>query len=113
MAVLWAKIQFWKPKKKIPEYRFQEAPMSDGTWVEITTGEYANVVYSYGKVSFSDELGVPKLQFGYSILHSGHYDLDGLQTDQNFVTIMGDILTDIIIKNEPTRKIDTEESDLQ
>lgn len=112
MAALWAKIQFWKPKKKIPDYRFQEAPMSDGTWVEITTGEYANVVYSYGKVSFSDELGVPKLQFGYSILHSGQYDLETLQGDQNFVTIIGDILTDIIIKNEPTREIDPEEPDL-
>lgn len=109
LATLWDKIQFWKPKKRTPEYRFQDAPMGDGTWVEITSGKYASIVYSYGRVKFSDEIGVPKLSFGYSILHSGHFDLEALQSDQDFVTIIGDILTEIIIKNESIRNNDTQE----
>lgn len=85
--------------------------MGDGTWIEITSGKYASVVYSYGRVKFSDEIGIPKLSFGYTVLHSGHFDLETLQTDQEFVTIIGDILTEIIIKNEPLRNNHTEESD--
>ena len=111
MVALWEKLLFWK-SKKTPEYRLQEAPMSDGTWVEITSGKYSAVIYSYGRVKFSDEFGIPKLSFSYTIMNSGQYNLETLQNDQEFVTIMGDILTEIIIKNEPTREIDIEESDL-
>lgn len=113
MAALWEKLQFWRPKKKTPEYRLQDAPMSDATWVEITSGKYSSIIYSYGKVKFTEEFGMPKLSFGYTILHSGQYDLDTLQNDQEFVTIIGDILTEIIINNEPTREIHTQEPDLQ
>lgn len=115
MAAFWEKIQFWKPKKKTPEYRFQNSPMDDSTWVEITSGEYANTVYSYGTVNFSDEFGVPKLNFNYMIHYPGQHDIETLKRDQNFVIVMGDILTEIIMdgKNESTRIDDPEEPDLQ
>lgn len=114
IAAFWAKIQFWKPKKKTPDYRFQNPPESESTWVEITSGKYSDVIYSYGKIKFSDEFGMPRLSFGYTILDSGHYDLDMLQNDSEFITIMGDVLTEIILdeKNGSTRSNDTEEPDL-
>jgi hypothetical protein len=76
--------------------------MDDSTWVEITSGIYKGVVLSYGMVKFSEEFGMPKLQFGYTILYSGQHDKEVLQNDSDFVTMIGDILTDIIINNEPT-----------
>lgn len=115
MAAFWEKVQFWKPKKKTPEYRFQNAPMDDSTWVEITSGYYTGVIYAYGTVKFSDEFGVPKLSFGYTILHSGQHDLEVLKYDQDFVIVIGDILTELIMdgKNESTRTDNTQELDLQ
>ena len=110
MATLWEKLQFWKKQK--PKYRFQYRE-GDTTWVEITSGTYAGVIFSYGTVKFVPESIVAKLQFTYTILHSGEHDLEGLKDDAEFVTVMGDILTEIIIENEPTRTNNTEEPDLQ
>ena len=100
MAAFWTKIQFWK-KNKTPKYRFQNAPMDDATWVEITSGEFAGVVFSFGMVKFSQEIGLPKLDFSYTILYSANHIKEELERNDNFITVMGDILTDIIIKEEP------------
>lgn len=101
-----------RKKPRLPEYRFQNAPQGDSTWVEITSGEYSGVIYSYGTVKFSDEFDMPKLKFNFAVLYSGNHSASDLQTDQNFITIIGDILTDIIINNEPTRNDNSQESDL-
>jgi len=100
-------------KKKLLKYKLQNSPVDDATWVEITDGKYSSVVFSYGTVRFSWELDIPKLQFSYDILHSGNHDSDLLKNDQEFVTMMGDILTEIIITNEPIRTNNPQESDLQ
>jgi predicted restriction endonuclease len=110
MATLWEKLQFWKKQKLKYKFQYREG---DSTWVEITSGTYAGVIYSYGTVKFVPESGVAKLQFNYNILHSGEHDLEGLQNDAEFVNVMGDILTEIIIENEPIRTNNTEEPDLQ
>lgn len=109
IATLWEKI--FQKKKKLPQYRFQQSPWDDATWVEITSGEYTGVIYSYGMVRFSLELDIPKLNFSYNIIKSGNHDEDVLKNDQDFVIIMGDILTEIIIY-EQIRKDNTEESHL-
>lgn len=70
------------------------------------------MIYSYGMVKFTEEYDIPKLKFNFIILHSGKHSIDNLQTDQNFITIIGDILTDIVINNEPTRNDNSQESDL-
>lgn len=111
MVAFLKKLQFWKTVKKT-EYRFQQSPYDDATWVEITSGEYSGVVHSYGQVKFSEEYGMPKLSFGYTIISSGKYDVEALQSDQNFVTLIGDILTEIIIENEPSRTNNPTQSDL-
>lgn len=110
MVALWEKMF---QKKKLPKYKFQNSPWDESTWVEITEGKYSSVVFSYGMVRFSWELDIPKLKFSYNILHSGNHDLDLLKNDQEFVTIMGDILTEVIITNESTRTNNPQESDLQ
>lgn len=111
MEAFWDRIRFWN-KKKTPKYKLEN--FEDAiTIIEITSGKYSGVTYSYGKVKFSDEFGMPKLSFGYKIIHSGRYTLDQLQEDQEYVTIMGDILMELIIKNESSRKNYSEEPDLQ
>ena len=110
MATLWEKLQFWKKQKLKYKFQYREG---DTTWVEITSGTYAGVIFSYGTVKFVPESIVAKLQFTYNILHSGEHDRDSLQNDAEFVTVMGDILTEIIIENESTRTNNTEEPDLQ
>lgn len=111
MAALWKKLCIWKKPTKI-EYRFTESPYDDATWVEITSGVYSGVVFSYGMVSLNQDSYLPQLSFNYNVLQAGNHTLESLTNNDEFVTIMGDILTEIIIENEPTRAIDTEEFDL-
>lgn len=107
MEILWAKLLFWK--KKTPKYKFHS--FEDViTSIEITSGKYAGVIFSTSTVKFSDEFGYPKLSFNYRILSYGKHDEESLQNDQSFVTIMGDILTEIIIKYESPRTNNSEES---
>ena len=110
MVAFLEKMKFWKKKKLL--YKLQTF-QDNLTAIEITSGKYSGVIYCYGRVSFAEEIGIPKLQFNYDILHSGEFDLDTLQNDQEFVTIMGDILTEIIIENEPIRTNNSQETDLQ
>lgn len=110
MAALWEKMF---QKQKLPKYRFQNSEESDSTWVQITSGKYAGVIYSYGTVRFVPDTAIAKLQFNYNIIHSGEHDMEVLKNSQEFVTIIGDILTEIIIENEPIRTNNSEESDLQ
>lgn len=110
MVAFLEKMKFWKKKK--PQYKLQSSEESESTWVQITSGKYAGVIYSYGTVRFVPEFGIAKLQFNYDIIHSGEHDKEVLQNSQEFVTIIGDILTEIIIENEPIRTNNPEEPDL-
>ncbi len=112
MAALWEKIQFWKRPKKV-EYRLQNSPLEDDTWIEITSGKYAGVIFSYGYVKIDHEIGIPKLCFSYNVIDFGNFETSDLFNNEEFVIIMGDILTEIIIENEQTRNNNTEEFDLQ
>ena len=110
MVAFLEKMKFWKNKKS--NYKLVEAK-NGISCIEITSGKYSGVIYSYGTVKFSEEFGIPKLKFDYEVLQTGNYDVEALNNDQEFVTIMGDILTNIIIENEPIRTNNSQESDLQ
>jgi len=119
MATLWEKILqlcFWK--KKMPregkDYKFIDFTNSDLTGIMILQGEYTGVVYHYGKVRVKERGEFATLEFGYTIVHPGKHDIDLLQKDEEFSTIMGDILTEILLKNdnEPIRNHNPEELDL-
>ena len=120
METLWEKVtQFFYKKPKMllegKDYRFIDFTNSDITGIQILQGEFAGVVYHYGKARVQEAGEFAKLQFGYTLVHSGEHDIDELQNNEEFVTIMGDILTEILINqhNEPTRTFNTEEPDLQ
>lgn len=116
MAALWEMISFQK-KPKAPkidlDYELYNYPDSDLTGVRLLRGEYQGVIYYYGKVKFSELGEVGQLSFGFQVTHPGKHDYNSLQTDEKFVTIMGDILREILLNNEQTRTQHTEESDLQ
>ena len=119
MEALWEKLtQFFSKRKKMPlegvDYRFIDFTNSDITGIQIIKGEYAGVVYHYGKVRVKEQGEMGVLEFGYTLVNPGKHDIDLLQKDEGFVTIMGDILTEILTKqaNETIRKDDSEEFDL-
>lgn len=117
METLWEKLQFWK-RKKMPlegtDYKFIDFTDSELTGIQILKGEYAGVVYHYGKVRVKEQGEMGVLEFGYTIVNPGKHDIDALQNDEGFVTIMGDTLTEILTRqaNETIRKDDSEEFDI-
>jgi hypothetical protein len=115
MAALWEKILFWKkPKNPIlnKDYQFYNLPESDLTGIRLLTGDYRGVIYLYGRVGIEEKGVVASLQFDYNVIDAGNHTKESLQSDDNFVTIIGDILRELLI-NGQTRTIDTEEPDLQ
>ena len=63
-----------------------------------------------------EEGALARLQFGFSIVSSGEHDIDLLQNDTEFVTIMGDLLTEIMLakaNDEQNRTNDSQEFNLQ
>lgn len=121
MVRLWETIQFWK-KKSMNRYEegrdFRLFMYGDGsvTAIELLLDEYKHVCYHYHQARIVEEDGFAKLQYGYTILHPGNYDIDVLNSDENFFIIMGDILSEILLKkleDEQTRTDNPEEPDLQ
>jgi hypothetical protein len=119
MAQFWEKILFWKrPKmpKEGKDFVFLPFKDSDITGIQIIDGNYKGVVYHYHKVRVKEEGALARLQFGYTIVSPGEHDIDVLNSDEEFVTIMGDILTQILLsktEDEQTRTDYTEEFDPQ
>ena len=110
---------FGRKTKKVPkegeDYKFIDFTNSDITGIMVLKGEYSGVVYHYGKVRVKEQGEMGVLEFGYTTVNPGKHDIDALQNDDEFVTIMGDILTEILTRqaNETIRKDDTEEFDIQ
>ena len=100
--------------KEGEDYKFIDFTDSDLTGIMVLKGEYAGVVYHYGKVRVKEQGEFATLEFGYTLVNSGKHDIDLLQKDEEFSTIMGDILSEILLKsdNEPIRNHNPEEFDL-
>ena len=120
METLWEKLLFWKKKssnmyKENIDYRFIDSE-SGITGVLLNVKGYEGVLYHYHKAKVSEEFGIAKLSFGFTIVNPGEHDIDALTNDENFSTIMGDILTTILmakIEDEQIRTDHSEEPDLQ
>jgi len=120
METLWEKVtQLFYKKKKMPlegiDYKFIDFTDSELTGIQVLKGDYAGVVYHYGKVRVKEQGEMGVLEFGYTIVNPGKHDIDALQNDEGFVTIMGDTLTEILTRqeNEKIRKDHSEEFDIQ
>lgn len=118
MGTLWEKLLFWKKQKMLKEgvdYEFFNFENTDITGVKIKVGEFKDVIYHYHKARVSEEGDFARLHFGFTVVHPGNHTNESLQNNEAFSTIMGDILSDIILKyhNEQTRTDDNQEFDLQ
>lgn len=117
METLWEKLLFWKKQKMLKEgvdYHFFDFKDSEISGIELLMDKYRGVIYHYQKARVVEEEGFAKLQFGYTIVHSGEHNIDDLTKDENLHTIMGDILTIILETqaNEQTRTDDNQKFDL-
>lgn len=118
MEKLWNLIRFWKSQKKFEldvHYKFVDFPETDLTGIELLKEPYSGVVYYYTNANVVEEGYMARLKFGYMIVNPGKYTPQSLETDENFVTIMGDILSEIILMDgqfESPRKFYSEESNL-
>jgi hypothetical protein len=104
-----------KKYKEGVDYQFVDFNDSDLTGIGLLIEEYKGVLYHYHKARVVEEGELAKLQFGFTIVHPGEYDIDDLTKDEELHTIMGDILTELIMTNkynEQTRTDDTQEPDL-
>jgi hypothetical protein len=103
--------------KESIDYRFVDVPDTDLTAIELLVDKYKGVVYHYHKARIQEEGGVARLQFGYTILYSNDHDIDELNTSEEFHTIMGDILTILLMSkakdDESFRNNNTKKFDLQ
>jgi hypothetical protein len=86
------------------------------TGVGILRGKYAGILYHYGKVKITEEEMFAKMTFDYNIVTSPKIVVEELMKDDEFLNVIGDILTDILMnqrtKNEETRNYDSEEFDI-
>jgi hypothetical protein len=103
--------------KENVDYQFMDFKDSEITGIRLLMKKYLGVIYHYNKVRVKEEseIGMAQLQFGYTLVHPGEHDIDDLNSDAEFHTIMGDILTHILLtqQNEQTRTDNSEEFDLQ
>jgi hypothetical protein len=114
MEVLWEKIFFWKREKKLlkegDDYIFIDSPDKKVTAIKLIKGKYENVVYHYHRARVKEEGEIARLEFGFTILYSGSHDIDELTNDDEFSTIMGDILTSILLAQDHNDKIRSDHS---
>ena len=118
IVALWAKLYPWKKKAKYQvneDFHFLSSEEDDSiTDIGILKGKYAGVVYQYGKAKIVEEGDFARLTFDYTIINSSSFDKKILQNDEEFVTMIGDILTEILLEkpDEKTRNYHTEELNL-
>ena len=79
------------------EYYFVNRKGDDQTSIRIENGRFENVIYNYGRVSIpqeENEDGTMPFRFEYNILDNASIPRE--EFDEEFFTIIGDILVDII-----------------
>ena len=120
METLWEKLLFWKKKPKMLkegiDFEFVEFKESDLTGIGLLLPEYKGVLYHYHRAKVVEEGELARLQFGYTIVNSGEHDIDDLTKDEKLHTIMGDLLSIILMnkaENEQTGKDNTQKFNLQ
>jgi hypothetical protein len=85
------------------DYGYVENPESDLYGVKLSSGKWKNVVVIYGKVSIKEsvETGYATLSFTYQIKDSTNsYQIDELESSEEFKNYLGDILSHIINSKE-------------
>ena len=79
------------------EYSFVTKKDDDQTSIRIENGRFENVIYNYGRVTIpqnENEDGTMPFRFEFNILDNA--GIPRQEFDEEFFTIIGDILVDII-----------------
>ena len=101
-----------KKYKEGIDYKFVDFKDSDLTGIGLLTGNYKGVLYHYQKARVVQEGELAKLQFGFTIVHPGEHVIDDLTKDEELHTIMGDILTELIMTNKYNEQVKEDPSEL-
>ena len=110
---------FWKKKqmkyKHNEDFQLIQSDDNKITGIGILKGKYAGVLYHYGKAKIVEEIEVARVIFDYTLINTGDFTLHELQTDEEFHTMIGDILTEILLEksDEETRNYNFKEFDIQ
>jgi hypothetical protein len=86
-------------------YSFIEIEDVDVSAIKLLCGKYTGVVYCYGAASVNEEGIAARLKFDYIIIEAGNYSAEQLTVDEEFHTMIGDILVEMIAiegRNEQT-----------
>lgn len=98
------------------DFDFHKIQDSDLTGIKLLKGKYRDITYYYGVVKIQEQGELATVNFEFKVLESTIYTEEQLQKDTEFVTLLGEILTEIIInqsvKHDTTRNDDTEEFNL-
>lgn len=98
------------------DFDFHKIQDSDLTGIKLLKGKYRDIIYYYGVVKIQEQGELATVNFEFKVLESTIYTEEQLQKDTEFVTLLGEILTEIIInqsvKHDTTRNDDTEEFNL-
>lgn len=80
------------------DFRFLDFKDSDITGIELLLPEYLGVVFHFGKVKIEENGETAKVTFGYTLVYPGDCwsDIDELNEDKQFHSIMGEILDYIL-----------------
>ena len=110
---------FWKKRqmkyKHNEDFQLIQSDDNKITGIGILKSKYAGVLYHYGQAKIVEEGEVARMVFDYTIINTGDFTLHELQTDEKFHTMIGDILTEILMEkaDEETRNYHFEEFDIQ
>ena len=94
---------------EIPKYTLVEKEDLDYYGFKIQEGEYKDVVYYYGEVKIEEDVENDKavLNFNYQIDKGNEqYNIEELQDSIKFNNLMGDILAEILDKDNDERLTD-------
>jgi len=97
------------------DYELQEIEGVDVMPVKFLKGKFKDVVYCYGQANVKEQGEGATLSFDFILIDPGEYTREELTNSEDFHTMIGDLLVQMIIvkdKNEPTRTDDTQEPDL-
>ena len=81
------------------KYVYLTTDKEDQTCIGIKGGKFAGVVYKYGEISIGEEvdiIGNMPFKFKFDILDSNGLSRAQFDTDDEWSTLIGDILVDII-----------------
>ena len=79
------------------DYKLVENPNEDFYGVQLTSGNFKDVLIIYGAVSVKElDDGTAKLSFNYNLKDPADHDYDTLVKDEVFNNYLGDVLQHII-----------------